>query len=160
MAKIQNISIIIHFATDFVYFCRNKSNIMDKSKLVKYESEMTHNLPGVIAVTASLYSALCEPEIKPFTKDDLHRLYDYFKAMFKHQIEKNDVWSDEEKERKKMGIDTWLGIGECFDQSKMVTDPYYPPRPAQISVYDRIVFVIMANSVLAGLRKTLDVRQT
>ena len=24
---------------------------MDKSKLVKYESEMTHNLPGVIAVT-------------------------------------------------------------------------------------------------------------
>lgn len=132
---------------------------MDKSKLVKYESEMTHNLPGVIAVTASLYSALCEPEIKPFTKDDLHRLYDYFKAMFKHQIEKNDVWSDEEKERKKMGVDTWLGIGECFDQSKMVTDPYYPPRPAQISVYDRIVFVIMANSILAGLRKTLDVGQ-
>ena len=133
---------------------------MDKSKLVKYESEMTHNLPGVIAVTASLYSALCEPEIKPFTKDDLHQLYDYFKAMFKHQIEKNDVWSDEEKERKKKGIDTWLGIGECFDQSKMVTDPYYPPRPAKISVYDRIVFVIMANSILAGLRKTLDVGQT
>ena len=133
---------------------------MDKSKLVKYESEMTHNLPGVITVTASLYSALCEPEIKPFTKDDLHRLYDYFKAMFKHQIEKNDVWSDEEKERKKAGVDTWLGIGECFDQSKMVTDPYYPPRPAQISVYDRIVFVIMANSVLAGLRKTLGVGQT
>ena len=133
---------------------------MDKSKLVKYESEMTHNLPGVIVVTASLYSALCEPEIKPFTKDDLHRLYDYFKAMFKHQIEKNDVWSDEEKERKKTGVDTWLGIGECFDQSKMVTDPFYPPRPAQISVYDRIVFVIMANSVLAGLRKTLDIGQT
>lgn len=160
MAKIQNLSIIIHFATEFLYFCKNKSNIMDKSKLVKYESEMTHNLPGVIAVTASLYSALCEPEIKPFTKDDLHRLYDYFKAMFKHQIEKNDVWSDEEKERKKTGVDTWLGIGECFDQSKMVTDPFYPPRPAQISVYDRIVFVIMANSVLAGLRKTLDVGQT
>ena len=133
---------------------------MDKSKLVKYESEMTHNLPGVIAVTASLYSALCEPEIKPFTKDDLHRLYDYFKAMFKLQIEKNDVWSKEEKERKKTGIETWLGIGECFDQSKMVTDPYYPPRPAIISVYDRIVFVIMANSILAGLRKTLDVGQT
>lgn len=133
---------------------------MDKSKLAKYESEIIYNLPGVTAVTASLYSALCEPEIKPFTKDDLHQLYDYFKAMFKHQIEKNDVWSNEEKERKKMGIDTWLGIGECFDQSKTVTDPYYPPRPAQISVYDRIVFVIMANSVLAGLRKTLDVRQT
>ena len=133
---------------------------MDKSKLAKYESEIIYNLPGVTVVTASLYSALCEPEIKPFTKDDLHQLYDYFKAMFKHQIEKNDVWSDEEKERKKMGIDTWLGIGECFDQSKTVTDPYYPPRPAQISVYDRIVFVIMANSVLAGLRKTLDVRQT
>lgn len=107
---------------------------MDKTKLAKYESEMIYNHPGVIVVTASLYSALCEPEIKPFTKDDLHRLYDYFKAMFKHQIEKNDVWSDEEKERKKMGIDKWLGIGECFDQSKMVTDPYYPPRPAQISV--------------------------
>ena len=133
---------------------------MDKTKLAKYESEMIYNHPGVIVVTASLYSALCEPEIKPFTKDDLHRLYDYYRAMFKHQIEKNDVWSDEEKERKKAGIDTWLGIGECFDQSKMVTDPYYPPRPAQISVYDRIVFVIMANSVLAGLRKTLDVRQT
>ena len=133
---------------------------MDKSKLAKYESEIIYNLPGVTAVTASLYSALCEPEIKSFTKDDLHQLYDYFKAMFKHQIEKNDVWSDEEKERKKTGVDTWLGIGECFDQSKMVTDPYYPPRPAQISVYDRIVFVIMANSVLAGLRKTLDVGQT
>lgn len=133
---------------------------MDKSKLAKYESEIIHNYPGVIAVTASLYSALCEPEIKPFTRDDLHRLYDYYKAMFKHQIEKNDVWSDEEKERKKMGVDTWLGIGECFDQSKMVTDPYYPQRPAQISVYDRIVFVIMANSVFAGLRKTLDVGQT
>jgi hypothetical protein len=159
VAKIQNISTIIYFATEFLYFCRNKSNIMDKSKLVKYESEMTHNLPGVIAVTASLYSALCEPEIKPFTKDDLHRLYDYFKAMFKLQIEKNDVWSKEEKERKKTGIETWLGIGECFDQSKMVTDPYYPPRPAQISVYDRIVFVIMANSILAGLRKILDVVQ-
>jgi len=133
---------------------------MDKSKLAKYESEIIYNHPGVIAVTASLYSALCEPEIKPFTKDDLHRLYDYFKAMFKLQIEKNNVWSKEEKERKKTGIDTWLGIGECFDQSKMVTDPYYPPRPAQISVYDRIVFVIMANSVLAGLKKTLDVGQT
>jgi hypothetical protein len=160
VAKLQNILKIIHFATEFVYFCRNKSNIMDKSKLAKYESEIIYNHPGVISVTASLYSALCEPEIKPFTKDDLHRLYDYFKAMFKHQIEKNDIWSDEEKERKKAGVDTWLGIGECFDQSKMVTDPYYPPRPAQISVYDRIVFVIMANSVLAGLRKTLDVRQT
>lgn len=133
---------------------------MDKSKLTKYESEIIYNHPGVIAVTSSLYSALCELEIKPFTKDDLHRLYDYFKAMFKLQIEKNNVWSEEEKERKKMGIDTWLGIGECFDQSKMVTDPYYPPRPAQISVYDRIVFVIMANSVLVGLRKTLDVGQT
>jgi len=133
---------------------------MDKSKLAKYESEIIYNLPGVTAVTASLYSALCEPEIKPFTRDDLHRLYDYYRAMFKHQIEMNDVWSDEEKERKKVGIDTWLGIGECFDQSKMVTDPYYPPRPAQISVYDRIVFVIMANSILAGLRKTLDVGQT
>ena len=133
---------------------------MDKTKLAKYESEMIYNHPGVIVVTASLYSALCEPEIKPFTKDDLHRLYDYFKAMFKHQIEKNDVWSDEEKERKKVGIDTWLGIGERFDRSKMVADPYYPPRPAQISVYDRIVFVIMANSILAGLRKTLDVGQT
>lgn len=132
---------------------------MNISKLTEYESEMTHNLPGVIAVTGSLYSALCEPEIKPFTKDDLHRLYDYYKAMFKHHIEKNDGWSDEEKERKKAGVDTWLGIGECFDQSKMVTDPYYPPRPAQISVYDRIVFVIMANSILAGLRKTLDVGQ-
>ena len=133
---------------------------MDKSKLTKYESEIIYNHPGVIAVTSSLYSALCELEIKPFTKDDLHRLYDYFKAMFKLQIEKNDVWSKEEKERKKTGIETWLGIGECFDQSKMVTDPYYPPRPAQISVYDRIVFVIMANSVLVGLRKTLDVGQT
>ena len=132
---------------------------MDKSKLAKYESEIIYNHSGVIAVTASLYSALCEPEIKPFTKDDLHRLYDYYRAMFKHQIEKNNVWSDEEKERKKAGIDTWLGIGERFDQSKMVTDPYYPPRPAQISVYDRIVFVIMANSILAGLRKILDVVQ-
>ena len=133
---------------------------MDKTKLSKYESEIIYNQSGVKAVTASLYSALCEPEIKPFTRDDLHRLYDYYRAMFKHQIEKNDVWSNEEKERKKVGIDTWLGIGECFDRSKMVTDPYYPPRPAQISVYDRIVFVIMANSILAGLRKTLDVGQT
>lgn len=132
---------------------------MDKSKLAKYESEIIYNLPGVTAVTASLYSALCEPEIKPFTRDDLHRLYDYYKAMFKHHIEKNDDWSDEEKERKKVGIDTWLGIGECFDQSKMATDPYYPSRPAQISIYDRIMFVIMANSILAGLRKVLGVRQ-
>lgn len=132
---------------------------MDKSKLAKYESELARNLPGVIAVTSSLYSALCEPEIKPFTKDDLHQLYAYFKAMFKHHIEKNDIWSDEDKEQRKTGIDTWLGIGEYFDRSKMVTDPYYPPRPAQISVYDRIVFVIMANSILAGLRKILDVVQ-
>ena len=61
---------------------------MDKTKLAKYESEIIYNQSGVKAVTASLYSALCEPEIKPFTRDDLHRLYDYYRAMFKHQIEK------------------------------------------------------------------------
>ena len=130
---------------------------MNQSKLTKYELKMTDNLSGVKAVMDSLYSALCEPIIKPFSKDDLHRLYDYFKAMFKHHIEKNEFWSDEEKELKKTGIDTMLGIGENFDQSKMATDPYYPPRPNQISITERSLFSIMAQSIIASLKKILDI---
>lgn len=130
---------------------------MNQSKLTKYELKMTDNLSGVKAVMDSLYSALCEPIIKPFSKDDLHRLYDYFKAMFKHHIEKNEFWSDEEKELKKTGIDTLLGIGENFDQSKMATDPYYPPRPNQISITERSLFSIMAQSIIASLKKILDI---
>lgn len=54
--------------------------IMNQLKTLKYETEMTENFSGVMAVTNSLLSASCNPIIIPFTKDDLHRLYDYFRA--------------------------------------------------------------------------------
>lgn len=128
---------------------------MDKSKLAKYEFEMANNFSGVKAVTDSLYSALCEPIIKPFTKDDLHRLYDYYKAMFKHQIENDDSHTDDDKESRKKGIDALLFIGEQYDLNKMTSDPYYPPRQNQINIFDRIVFSILANSIITGLKKIL-----
>lgn len=63
----------------------------------------------------------------PFTRDDLHQLYDYDKALYKAAIEKNDNFSDDTKERKKGEIEVLLSEAEMLDMSLMPSDVYYPP---------------------------------
>lgn len=128
---------------------------MNQLKLLEYETEMAKNFSGVMAVTNSLLSASCNAIIIPFTKDDLHRLYDYFRAAFKCQIENNDNFNDQEKEKRKHEIDALLHVAEEFDKSKMTSDPYYPLRPWVINASERTVFYVMAGSMIASLKKIL-----
>ncbi len=89
MAKIQNILIIIHFATEFLYFCRaKKENNMDANKLTLHHATMAKNLPGAAKCINSVFSAIVLNISTPFTRDDLHQLYDYDKALYKAAIEK------------------------------------------------------------------------
>jgi len=128
---------------------------MNKLKLLEYEAKMTESFSGVIAVTNSLLSARFNPVVVPFTKNDLHQLYDYFKSAFKCQIEKNDNFTDQEKEKRKHELEMILHVAEDYDKSKMTSDPYYPLRPWAISVSEKTAFYIMADSIFASLKKIL-----
>ena len=116
---------------------------------------MTENYSGVMAVINSLLSACYNPIIIPFTKGNLHRIYDYFMAAFKCQIEQNDNFNDQEKEKRKHEIDALLHVAEEFDKSKMTSDPYYPLRPWEINISEKTAFYIMAGSMIASLKKIL-----
>lgn len=75
----------------------------------------------------SVFSAITLNISIPFTRDDLHQLYDYDKALYKATIEKNDNFSDDTKERKKGEIETLFSEAEMLDMSLMPSDVYYPP---------------------------------
>ena len=43
--------------------------------------------------------------------------------------------------------DALLFIGEQHDLNRMTTTPYYPPRPNQISIMEKVLFSIMVFSI-------------
>ena len=88
---------------------------------------MAANLPGAIKCAQSVISAIVSNISIPFTRDDLHQLYDYDKALYKAAIEKNDYFSDDTKERKKGEIEVLFSEAEMLDMSLTPSDVYYPP---------------------------------
>ena len=98
---------------------------MDVEKIRYYEAEIIGNSSGAMAVMKSWNSVMC-PWTIPFTKNDLHQLYIFFKASSTRIIEMKDKVTDEEKEQKKRDIDLLLEEAEQFDMSKMTSDSYYP----------------------------------
>ena len=100
---------------------------MDNNKLTLHQATMVANLPGATKCVQSVISAIVSNISISFTKDDLHQLYDYDKAMYKAAIEKNDNFSDDTKERKKGEIEALFSEAEILDMSLMPSDVYYPP---------------------------------
>lgn len=100
---------------------------MDTNKLILHQATMAANLPGAIKCAQSVISAIVSNISIPFTRDDLHQLYDYDKALYKAAIEKNDNFSDDTKERKKGEIEALFSEAEMLDMSLMLSDVYYPP---------------------------------
>ena len=97
---------------------------MNIEKIRYYEAEIIGNSSGAMAVMNSWNSVMCPLTIS-FTKNDLHQLYNFFKACYKRIIERNDKLTDEEKEQKKRNIDLLMEEAEQYDVSKMTSDPYY-----------------------------------
>lgn len=58
---------------------------------------MAKNLPGAAKCMKSVFSAIVLNISIPFTRNDLHQLYDYDKALYKAAIEKNDNFSNDTK---------------------------------------------------------------
>lgn len=100
---------------------------MDTNKLTLHQATMVKNLPGASKCMNSVFSAIVLNVSIPFTRDDLHQLYDYDKSMYKAMIEKNDNFSDDTKERKKGEIEALFSESEKLDMSLMPSDVYYPP---------------------------------
>ncbi len=100
---------------------------MNTDKLALHQLTMTKNLPGAAKCMNSVFSAIVLNISTPFTRDDLHQLYDYDKALYKAAIEKNDNFSDDTKERKKGEIEALFSEAEMLDMSLMPSDVYYPP---------------------------------
>ena len=69
----------------------------------------------------------CLERLHPFHEGRLHQLYDYDKALYKAAIEKNDIFSDDTKERKKGEIEALFSEVEMLDMSLMPSNIYYPP---------------------------------
>ena len=111
-----------------MYFCSTKNkNTMDTNKLILHQATMAANLPGATKCVQSVISVIVSNISIPFTRDDLHQLYDYDKALYKAAIEKNDYFSDDTKERKKGKIEVLFSEAEMLDMSLMPSDVYYPP---------------------------------
>lgn len=100
---------------------------MNTDKLILHQATMAKNLPGAIKCMDSVFSAIVLNLSIPFTRDDLHQLYDYDKALYKAAIEKNDNFTDDTKERKKGEIEVLFSEAEMLDMSLMPSDVYYPP---------------------------------
>ena len=100
---------------------------MDTNKLTLHQATMAKNLPGATKCINSVYSAIVWNISIPFTRDDMHQLYDYDKALYKAAIEKNDNFPNDTKERKKGEIEVLFSEAEMIDMSLMPSDVYYPP---------------------------------
>ena len=92
---------------------------MDTNKLILHQASMAKNLPGATKCINSVYSAIVWNISIPFTRDDLHQLYDYDKALYKAAIEKNDNFSDDNKEKKKGEIEVPFSEAEMLDVTSL-----------------------------------------
>ena len=99
---------------------------MDANKLTLHQATMAKNLPGAAKCMNSVFSAIVLNISIPFTRDDLHQLYDYDKALYKATIEKNDNFPNDTKERKKGEIEVLFSEAEMIDMSLMPSEVYYP----------------------------------
>ena len=100
---------------------------MDANKLTLHQATMAKNLPGAAKCMNSVFSAIVLNISIPFTRDDLHQLYDYDKTLYKAAIEKNDNFSDGTKEKKQSEIEALFSKAEMLDMSLMPSNIYYPP---------------------------------
>lgn len=100
---------------------------MNTDKLILHQATMAANFPGATKCVQSVISAIVSNISIPFTRDDLHQLYDYDKALYKAAIEKNDYFSDDTKVRKKGETEALFTEAELLDVSLMPSDVYYPP---------------------------------
>ena len=92
---------------------------MDTNKLILHQATMVANLPGATKCVQSVISAIVSNISIPFTRDDLHQLYDYDKALYKAAIEKNDNFSDDNKEKKKGEIEVPFSEAEMLDVTSL-----------------------------------------
>lgn len=104
---------------------------------------------------SSVFSAIVLNISIPFTRNDLHQLYDYDKALYQAAIEKNDNFTDDTKERKKGEIEILFSEAEMLDISLMPFDDYYPPTnsPCLATILNTItvqVFLKRLKEIMAN----------
>ena len=126
---------------------------MDTNKLILHQATMAANLPGATKCVQSVISAIVSNIPIPFTKDDLHQLYDYDKALYKAAIEKNDYFSDDTKERKKGEIEVLFSEAEMLDMSLMPSNVYYPPT--NLGCLAAILNTITVQTFMKRLREIM-----
>ena len=138
-----------------MYFCSTKNkNTMDTNKLILYHAAMAANLPGATRCVQSVISAIVSNISIPFTRDDLHQLYDYDKALYKAAIEKNDNFSDDTKERKKGETEVLFSEAEMLDMSLMPSDVYYPPT--NLGCLATILNTITVQTFMKRLKEIME----
>lgn len=102
----------------------------------------------------SVFSAIVLNISIPFTRDDLHQLYDYDKALYKATIEKNDNFPNDTKERKKGEIEILFSEAEMIDMSLMPSDVYYPPT--NLPCLATILNTITVQAFLKRLKEIME----
>lgn len=127
---------------------------MDNKKIKMYQAELGKNLTKALAVTNSWFTAISGLPIVPFTKDDLHGLYDYYRAILKTRLEKNDHFTEDQKEQKCHDIDTLMYSLELFDLSNMPSDSYYPPR--QLGLQGKVALLLIMNVITSRLKQIFE----
>ena len=127
---------------------------MDTNKLILHQATIAANLPGATRCVQSVISAIVSNITIPFTRDDLHQLYDYDKALYKAAIEKNDNFSDDTKERKKGEIEALFSEAEMLDMSLIPSDVYYPPT--NLGCLATILNTITVQAFLKRLKEIMS----
>ena len=79
---------------------------------------------------------------------------DYDKALYKAAIEKNDIFSDDTKERKKGEIEVLFSEAEILDMSLMPSDVYYPPT--NLPCLATILNTITVQAFLKRLKEIME----
>ena len=127
---------------------------MDTNELTLHQATMAKNLPGAAKCMNSVFSAIVLNISIPFTRDDLHQLYYYDKALYQAAIEKNDNFTDDTKERKKGEIEILFSEAEMLDISLMPSDVYYPPT--NLPCLATILNTITVQAFLKRLKEIME----
>ena len=127
---------------------------MDANKLTLHQATMAKNLPGAAKCMNSVFSVIVLNISIPFTRDDLHQLYDYDKALYKAAIEKNDNFPDDTKERKKGEIEVLFSEAEMLDMSLMPSEVYYPPH--QLCLQEKVALLLTMYIISDKLRRIFE----
>ena len=127
---------------------------MDINKLTLHQATIAANLPGATRCAQSVISAIVSNISIPFTRDDLHQLYDYDKALYKATIEKNNNFSDDTKEWKKREIEALFSEAEMLDMSLMPSDVYYPPT--NLGCLATILNTITVQTFMKRLKEIME----